>query len=78
MVLGLGVASISMALGYVMLAPDGVRHVTYDTNHLTWLNVLRFNPLVRLPEFLVGVCGGILYLQHAIDSRWAAPWSPAA
>jgi hypothetical protein len=58
----------------VMCAPDGVSHVTYDTNDLTWLNVLRFNPLVRMPEFLVGVCGASI--SPARDfRRWALRWS---
>ena len=72
LMLSLSAASLAMAGGYVMSAPDGVAHVTYDMNHLAWLNALRFNPLVRLPEFLVGVCGGLLYLQHAVSLRWAA------
>ena len=70
---GLGVVSVAMALGYVMLAPDGIRHVTYEMNHLTWLNVLRFNPMVRLPEFLIGVCGALVYLRRPVSARWSAP-----
>ena len=67
----LALASIGIALAYVMRSPDGVDVVTYEMNHLTWLNVLRFNPLVRLPEFLIGVCGGLLFLQRAVSARWA-------
>src|SRR5262249_45343617 len=68
----LGAASLAMALAYVMGAPDGVGEVGYSSNDLTWLNVLRFNPLVRLPEVLVGVWGGLLYLQNGPSTRWAA------
>jgi peptidoglycan/LPS O-acetylase OafA/YrhL len=72
-VLGLSLASVAMALAYVRWSPDGIAHVTPDMNHLPWLNALRFNPLVRLPEFLVGVCGALLFLQNAKPSRWATP-----
>jgi peptidoglycan/LPS O-acetylase OafA/YrhL len=71
--LALGLASLALALVYVIWAPDGKRHVTYDMNDLAWLNVLRFNPLVRLPEFVVGVCGALLYLRPSISMRWSAP-----
>jgi peptidoglycan/LPS O-acetylase OafA/YrhL len=70
---GLGFASLAMALAYVLRAPDGVAQLTPDMNHLPWLNALRFNPLVRLPEFLIGVCGGLLYLRRAAAHRWATP-----
>lgn len=73
MLLGLSFASVLMALAYVLLSPDGITGVTPDMNHLLWLNALRFNPLVRLPEFLVGVCGALLYLQQPLHPRWAAP-----
>lgn len=73
MLLGLSLASVAMALTYVVLTLDGIAHVTPDMNHLPWLNALRFNPLVRLPEFLIGVCGALLYLQQPLPSRWATP-----
>ena len=69
----LGAASLAMAVAYVLIAPDGVSDANFDMNDLTWLNVLRYNPLVRLPEFLIGVCGGLLYLQGAVPGRWATP-----
>lgn len=72
-VLGLSLASVAMALGYVRWSPDNNTHVTSDMNNLPWLNALRFNPLIRLPEFLIGVCGALLYLQNAVSSRWATP-----
>ena len=38
-----------------------------------WLNVLRFNPLVRLPEFLIGVCGALLFCNAAVLRIGATP-----
>jgi peptidoglycan/LPS O-acetylase OafA/YrhL len=40
----------------------------------TWLNVLKFNPLIRLPEFAVGVACGLLYLRDPRTMQRAAPW----
>jgi peptidoglycan/LPS O-acetylase OafA/YrhL len=39
----------------------------------TWQNVLKYNPLVRLPEFVVGVACGLLFLRDASAMRRAAP-----
>jgi peptidoglycan/LPS O-acetylase OafA/YrhL len=73
LLLGLSLASVAMALAYVRWTPDNITHITSDMNHLPWLNALRFNPLIRLPEFLIGICGALLYLQNAVSSRWATP-----
>ena len=72
-VLALSLASLATVMAYLQLAPDGTVEAASDLNHLTWLNVLRFNPLVRLPEFLVGVCGALFFLRQAVDPRWAGP-----
>jgi len=72
-VLAMAFLSAATALAYVLRAPDGVSDVMFANNDLFWLNVLRFNPLVRLPEFLVGVCGGLLYVRFRAAERWAAP-----
>jgi peptidoglycan/LPS O-acetylase OafA/YrhL len=69
--LGLSLVSMAMALVYVRYSPDGISHVTPDMNNLPWLNAYRFNPLVRLPEFLIGVCGALLYLHNIVSRRWA-------
>lgn len=65
--------SVAVAYVYVFVSPDGVTKTTYDMNHFAWLNALRFNPLVRLPEFLIGVCGALLYRGSAVSIRWATP-----
>ena len=69
----LAALSILVASLYGVFGPDGVTHVTYNTNHLPWLNVLRFNPIVRLPEFIIGICGALLFLRHQFPNRYATP-----
>ncbi|MBI3147339.1 MAG: acyltransferase [Betaproteobacteria bacterium] len=66
-------ATLSMAIAgvYVVASPDGVAVTTYDRNELVWLNVLRFNPLIRLPEFMIGVCGGLLMVRRVPRQSWA-------
>jgi peptidoglycan/LPS O-acetylase OafA/YrhL len=52
----------AMVYGYVSLDPDGVGIATAATD-ATWLNVLKFNPIVRLPEFTLGIALGMLFLR---------------
>ena len=66
-------ASLAAPLTYVYLQPDGVSSVSFEMNSLPWLNVVRFNPLVRLPEFLLGMCCGLWFLNGVISRRWATP-----
>jgi peptidoglycan/LPS O-acetylase OafA/YrhL len=52
--------SICLSLAYIHFNPDGLQEMS-DLNGF-WLKVLMFNPLVRLPEFFVGVMAGRLFL----------------
>ena len=45
-------------LAYLYLQPDGLAHVGAADTRLFWLRVLKFNPFVRLPEYLFGVVLG--------------------
>jgi peptidoglycan/LPS O-acetylase OafA/YrhL len=65
--------SLAITFLYVLQKPDGVAFVddTFDT--LNWLNVLKFNPLVRFPEFLLGASCGFLFLRGLVDRKWATP-----
>lgn len=69
--------SLTITLGYTLLKPDGVASVDDNMLGLTWLNVVKFNPLVRLPEFLMGACCGFLFLRQYIDRKWATPLATA-
>ena len=68
--------SLAACLMYVVLNPDHAAFVD-DNSFLTWLSVLKFNPLVRLPEFVVGACCGLLFLRREADRiaerKWATP-----
>ncbi len=48
-------------LAYTHFHPDG----PIDTHTLgPWINFLKFNPLIHLPEFLMGMAAGLLFLHH--------------
>jgi peptidoglycan/LPS O-acetylase OafA/YrhL len=65
------VASLGMSVAYCVIQPDGVARPTDEMNNLFWLNALKFTPLVRLPEFVLGACSGVLFLRGAIPRQWA-------
>ena len=55
--------SLLMGLAYVHLDPDALG-VTTPLSDGFWLNVLKYNPLVRLPEFVIGMSLGLLFLRN--------------
>ena len=61
--------SLSVSVLYLVLRPDGVIDPASTT--LLWKNVLSFNPIARLPEFLVGVLAGRLFLANALKRSLA-------
>jgi peptidoglycan/LPS O-acetylase OafA/YrhL len=65
--------SLALSAGYWLLRPDGVAHTDDIALNLFWLNALKFNPLARLPEFVMGMCLGFLFLRGAVDRKWASP-----
>jgi len=70
--------SLAVPSIYALLKPDGVAHVTDASLNLSWLNALKFNPLVRLPEFLLGAGCGVLFLRGKFDRRWASTLIPVS
>ena len=54
---------------YVLLHPDGVLHTTAADNNLFWLGVVKLNPIVRLPEFLLGMGAGSAFLRFRDRAR---------
>jgi peptidoglycan/LPS O-acetylase OafA/YrhL len=63
-ILALWCVSLSLSFSYVFLHPDGAANVNSGATDLFWKNVLSFNPLVRLPEFLIGMLAGKLFLDQ--------------
>ena len=63
------IASLALRSAYVILRPDGVAHTTSLDAQLFWLNVVKFNPFARLPEFLLGMGFGALFLRSQPKAR---------
>jgi|SRR5579862_1079243 len=61
--------SLAISVAYILVHPDGLAKINSSETTLLWKNVLSFNPLLRLPEFLVGVLIGRLFLTRKIDAR---------
>jgi peptidoglycan/LPS O-acetylase OafA/YrhL len=55
------VVSVGLALVYVHVNPDGLQDVNNYSRGF-WLFVIRFNPLARLPEFVIGLMAGRIFL----------------
>ena len=53
---------LACSLAYTHLHPDGAAEVNSKTLG-PWINTLKFNPLVRLPEFVMGMATGLLFLR---------------
>jgi peptidoglycan/LPS O-acetylase OafA/YrhL len=62
-------ASFSFACSYIHFHPDGIDKINSGETNLFWKNVLSFNPLVRLPEFLVGMFAGRLFLARSSEKQ---------
>lgn len=61
--------SLAMSVAYIVFHPDGANLVSSSEVTLFWKNLLSFNPLVRLPEFMVGVLAGQLFLTGRIRDK---------
>ena len=62
---------LGLCASYAMFHPDGVAQVDDSSLNLVWLNVVKFNPLMRLPEFIVGMTAGVFFLRGKFSGRWA-------
>jgi peptidoglycan/LPS O-acetylase OafA/YrhL len=65
--------SLTFSVSYAFFKPDGVMHVDDQSPYLFWLNVVKFHPLARVPEFLLGACLGFIFLRNSIGRKWATP-----
>jgi len=52
--------SLTLSLAYLHLNPDNLTHID-SNNEAFWLYVLKYNPLVHLPEFFIGVLAARLF-----------------
>jgi peptidoglycan/LPS O-acetylase OafA/YrhL len=62
-------ASLAVTVAYSVLNPDG-RAVGADTSAF-YIDIVKFSPAARLPEFFLGVMLGVLYKQRPHRS---SPW----
>lgn len=69
-----GVWFISLAISatYIVVHPDGAAGINSTETTLFWKNILSFNPLVRLPEFVVGMLTCRLFLSKGGSLRLAS------
>jgi peptidoglycan/LPS O-acetylase OafA/YrhL len=65
-------ATLAATGGYTALNPDGLSRISADSTGF-WLNVVKFNPLARLPEFLMGMACGCYFLRGRTNPKLALP-----
>jgi peptidoglycan/LPS O-acetylase OafA/YrhL len=66
-------ASLALSTSYMVLNPDHLTVINSDVLGAFWLNAIKFHPLARLPEFLLGMACGFLFLRSRRDSKLALP-----
>jgi peptidoglycan/LPS O-acetylase OafA/YrhL len=66
-------ATLVPGLVYAVVNPDSMAVVSPNA-HAVWIDVLRYNPLVRLPEFVLGVAAARLYLHSGGFPQRATSW----
>jgi peptidoglycan/LPS O-acetylase OafA/YrhL len=70
---GWSLLGLLLSVGYILLHPDGIDRISSGETTLLWKNILSFNPVARLPEFLVGVFAGRLFLSAKNKRKLATP-----
>jgi hypothetical protein len=66
--------SVGLALVYVYVNPDDLTQMHSRHNTGFWLYVLKYNPLARLPEFIIGIMAGRLFLlTGGFQPRFSTP-----
>lgn len=71
------VVMLSVPAAYVIVAPDGFRHVLSNYGS-DWLNTVKFNPLARLPEFVIGLALGYHFVKSdAAETPVRGDWMSA-
>lgn len=64
--------ALAWPVAYMIVRPDGFTSYNITTNSLQ-MNVLKFNPIARLPEFIIGMLLGRMYLERRHESRKLGP-----
>lgn len=66
------IAGLAVSVGYLATRPPGAAYVS-STDWSGAVQFVKFFPLVRLPEFLMGMACGFLFLRSDRNSRLALP-----
>lgn len=61
--------SLAISIAYLVFHPDGADKINSTEVTLFWKNLLSFNPIARLPEFVVGMLTGRLFLAGNRNPR---------
>jgi|SRR5579859_282904 len=71
--LGIGCWAISLAMTalYTWKNPDHLHAIDMDVLNGFWLNAVKFHPLARLPEFVLGMACGAVFLKAKRDAKHA-------
>ncbi len=57
------IVAVALPVAYLMLNPDGLGSPDFEAA-ATWLNLLRYHPLARFAEFMLGICAARVYLDQ--------------
>ena len=76
--LGAFASSLAIAGAYLCIRPDGVVWAGIPTARAPWLAYVRYHPLSRLPEFVLGVAAGRLFLLRGTSLGHQRSWDWAA
>jgi len=71
--IGAWLVGLAFPVAYLLLDPDANSAAGDGQQALFWWHATKFNPLTRLPEFVVGMTAGLLFVRNALPRRWAAP-----
>lgn len=66
------VAGMAVSIGYLAMRPAGAVYVG-SNDWSSWVQFVKFFPLVRLPEFLMGMACGFLFIQSDRNPKLALP-----
>jgi peptidoglycan/LPS O-acetylase OafA/YrhL len=61
--------SLAMSWTYVLRNPDHLQVIDADVLNAFWLNAVKFHPFARLPEFLLGMACGAMFLKSRKDAK---------
>jgi peptidoglycan/LPS O-acetylase OafA/YrhL len=66
------VAGLAVSAGYLAARPAGALYVS-SADWSGWVQFVKFFPLVRLPEFLIGMACGFLFVRSDRNPKLALP-----